>query len=275
MPWISHLKTKTRKKRKISCAITHAVKAMRVKYSSWTKKKKVERCIRENWTASMQFSYSRCPLRWVLVLSREAVTLACSLSTPPPPYASPPGRHFWALADDEHSLGTSTPSLPILLFETEHPNPSLSHLYSDLIWSNYMCSIHVLCLQTSFFFAKNWLDIHVYTRPFFFDNIHPCPLLGLCPCKQCLGWALKWTKLQIPPNCFVASRSSSAVISSLQCYYLSVLASLCAMVLSVLRSYLVVGVCPKTGPLCLMWSIQNSFQVERTVDHRFTGGHCG
>jgi hypothetical protein len=89
------------------------------------------------------------------------------------------------------------------------------------------------------FFAKKIdLDIHVYTRPFFFDNMHPCPVLSLCPCKQCLGWALKWTKLQIPPNYFVALRSSSAVISSPRCYYLSVLASLCAMVLSVLRSYL-------------------------------------
>lgn len=43
------------------------------------------------------------------------------------PYSRCPGLRR-ALAGDEHPLGMSIPSLPLVLRETEHPNPNSSYL---------------------------------------------------------------------------------------------------------------------------------------------------
>lgn len=69
------------------------------------------------------------------------------------------------------SPDTSTRQVrPPLLFRSCFAKPStqtLACLYSELIWSNYECSIHVLCLQISvviFFFAKYyWVYVHIHT----------------------------------------------------------------------------------------------------------------
>jgi hypothetical protein len=42
--------------------------------------------------------------------------------------------HRKAFTSDEHPPGMPTPSLPSLLCETEHPNPSLIHLFSGMIY---------------------------------------------------------------------------------------------------------------------------------------------
>ena len=63
-------------------------------------------------------------------------------------------------ADDEHPPGMPSPSLPFLLCETEHANPNLNYLCSDLTrLQNFTC----ICQLTSNLLQN--LSAHPYSAP--------------------------------------------------------------------------------------------------------------
>jgi hypothetical protein len=97
-----------------------------------------------------------------------------------------------------------TPSLPFLLCETEHPDPSLRYLYSDRIWSNYelwayMCTSWVsprsvgvkfrsvscgssFCFEGFDILLCDWAsrrNVQIHIRSIFESRVH-IQLLGRC-----------------------------------------------------------------------------------------------
>lgn len=83
---------------------------------------------------------------------------------PPPSYSRCPENSIGLFAGDEHPPGTPNPCLPFLQCEFEHPNPNLSYLHSDLVWSSY--NLLQLLLQKKL------------------SGVQPCT--SPCPPLQCL-----------------------------------------------------------------------------------------